>query len=141
MPPSPALLALALAALAPAASGVRLYATLPSPRSHALFARHHTQPPELSLYSARAGTFVPGFGCCRAFNMIAPVTDWEATLALNTLPAPGHTMYARPCGPKPPAAELFVLRSSVVIQSETGAIMLNERQHPKPGTKTSGRAE
>jgi len=72
------------AAALPAARAVRLYATPPSPRSHALFARHLTKPPELALFSPRADTFVAGFACCRGFNMIAPESDWVATLDLNT---------------------------------------------------------
>ena len=70
--------------LAARARGVRLYATPPSPQTHMLFARHHTKPPELSLYSPSPATFSPGFACCRAFNMIAPQSDWVATLDANT---------------------------------------------------------
>lgn len=66
---------------------VRLYATLPSPLSHELFSRHLTKPPELSLYSPVNNSFVPGFGCCRGFNMIAPVSDWVTTLNTFTNPS------------------------------------------------------
>ncbi len=72
-----------VAILCAARSGaVHLYATLPSPRTHALYSRHAVKPPELTLYSPRASpdSFVPGFACCRGFNMVAPVTDWVAIL-------------------------------------------------------------
>jgi len=67
-------------------TSLRLYSYLPSPVTHELYTRHHVQPPELSLYSPRNDTFVPGFGCCRGFNMAAPITDWINTLDLNTNP-------------------------------------------------------
>jgi hypothetical protein len=75
--------ALLLALLFEVGRAVRVYATLPSPRTHALYERHLTKPPELALFSPRADVFVPGFGCCRAFNMLAPETDWKQTLDLN----------------------------------------------------------
>ena len=71
------------AVLPPLRAALRLYADLPSPRAHALFDRHLTKPPELSLFSPRAGSIVPGFGCCRGFNMVAPYSDWVNTLDLN----------------------------------------------------------
>jgi hypothetical protein len=63
---------------------IRLYSFLPSPMLHELYTRHLTKPPELSLYSPRNDTFVPGFGCCRSFNMKAPLSDWINTLDLYT---------------------------------------------------------
>ena len=81
----PRLLALAAAALARcSAAAPRLYATPPSPAAHALFARHLVKPAELALYSPRADAVVPGFACCRGFNMAAPESDWLATLDLYT---------------------------------------------------------
>jgi len=65
-------------------SALRLYSFLPSPALHELYPRHLTKPPELSLYSPRNDTFVPGFGCCRSFNMKAPISDWINTLDLYT---------------------------------------------------------
>lgn len=63
---------------------IRLYKHLPSPATHELYPRHLTKPPELSLYSPRNDTFLPGFGCCRGFNMVAPISDWISTLDLYT---------------------------------------------------------
>ena len=78
------LLSLSLLALPRAARAVRLYATPPSPQRHALYARHLVKPAELALYSPRADAVVPGFACCRGFNMLAPESDWAATLDLYT---------------------------------------------------------
>lgn len=64
----------------------RLYATLSSPRAHALYAVHHTKAPEYAIYSSGAsgGGFSPGFACCRGFNLMAPYSDWTHTLDVFT---------------------------------------------------------
>ena len=77
---------IALLCLPAAVSALRLYATLPSPATHPLYARHTTKPPPLSLYSPSApgaAPLAPGFAALRGLNSHAPET-WSALLDLYT---------------------------------------------------------
>ena len=70
----------------PHSLSIRAYDTLPSPRQHPLYLRHHIRPAELSLYSSlptSGASFVPGFAAIRSFDMSDP-TSWAPLLDLFT---------------------------------------------------------
>lgn len=74
--------------MASAQNSPRLYPLLPSPKAHPLYDRHHTKPPELSLFSSlpsNNSSFVPGFAAIRGLNMDAPEA-WVPLLDLYMNP-------------------------------------------------------
>ena len=76
-----ALLVAASAAMPYRTSAVRVFPVPPSPRSHPLYRRRHTKPPEPFMFSPVLGRRLPGFAAIRGINMrndlpAAPVQDW-----------------------------------------------------------------